>query len=209
MERIRGLDAGQRPALVISECQRGMTDPAVTINPGLSGQVHERGIVGKIAALAGVCRANDIPVIHCPVVLREDLKGLTICCVLTAQMAKSRALCKGRPEAEIHPLLSPQQGDFVVERIHGVSAFHGTELEAILRALRIDTLILTGVSTNIALPGICTEAVNRGFNVVMPEDCTAGGTAETHQMQVTMHLPLLATISAASSVTTMLAQRSR
>jgi nicotinamidase-related amidase len=53
---------------------------------------------------------------------------------------------------------------------------------------------------NIALPGICTEAVNRGLNVIIPEDCTAGGTPETHQMQISMHLPFLATITDSAAV---------
>ena len=84
--------------------------------------------------------------------------------------------------------------------MHGITGFHGTELESILRGLGVQTLVLAGVSTNIALPGMSTEAVNRGFNVVIPEDCTAGGTAESHAFQIRNHLPFLATISDAQSV---------
>ena len=61
-------------------------------------------------------------------------------------------------------------------------------------------MVLSGVSTNIALPGACTEAVALGYSVVLAEDCTAGATAETHQMQITQHLPLLATVTDAESV---------
>jgi nicotinamidase-related amidase len=64
----------------------------------------------------------------------------------------------------------------------------------------IDTIVLCGVSTNIALQGAATEAVALGYSVVLAEDCTAGGTAETHRVQVTMHLPLLATISESASI---------
>ena len=45
-----------------------------------------------------------------------------------------------------------------------------------------------------------TEAVALGYNVVLAEDCAAGVTPETHQMQVSMHLPLLATITDAESI---------
>jgi len=45
-----------------------------------------------------------------------------------------------------------------------------------------------------------TEAVALGYSVVLAEDCTAGATPETHQMQITEHLPLLATITTAGSV---------
>ena len=60
--------------------------------------------------------------------------------------------------------------------------------------------MLSGVSTNIALPGAATEAVALGYNVVLAEDCAAGATPETHQMQITLHLPLLATVTDAASV---------
>ena len=68
-------------------------------------------------------------------------------------------------------------------------------------------MVLTGVSTNIALPGAATEAVALGYNVVLAEDCTAGATPETHQMQITQHLPLLATITDAESVIAALPDR--
>ena len=81
-----------------------------------------------------------------------------------------------------------------------MAPFTGTTLDATLRGYGIDTVVLSGVSTNIALPGAATEAVALGYSVVLAEDCTAGATPETHQMQVTMHLPLLATITDAESV---------
>jgi nicotinamidase-related amidase len=87
-----------------------------------------------------------------------------------------------------------------VQRRHGLSSFHGTELEPILRALGTTTVILAGVSTNIAIPGTTLEAVNRGFTVVIPEDCTSGAWAEAHEFQVKNTLPLLATITTSAEV---------
>lgn len=201
MASIKGLDRGQRPALIISECQNGMTNPDFGGNQRLCGHAERRGIIQKIAALARVCREIRVPVVHCTIVPRPGFEGLDPTCVLMASLRKGGKLFKGSPDAEIHPQLSPEPEDFVVERIHGVSAFHGTELESILRGVKVDTIVLTGVSTNIALPGISTEAVNRGFNVVLPEDCTAGGTTETHEMQIEYHLPLLASVTTSERVT--------
>ena len=93
-----------------------------------------------------------------------------------------------------------EPSDVVSHRAHGMAPFTGTTLDATLRGYGVDTVVLSGVSTNIALPGAATEAVALGYNVVLPEDCVAGATPETHQMQITMHLPLLATITDGASV---------
>ena len=53
---------------------------------------------------------------------------------------------------------------------------------------------------DIALPTGAAEAVALGYTVVLAEDATAGGTAEIPQVQITMHLPLLATISCNADV---------
>lgn len=209
MTIVRGLQSNQRAALIISETQRNMTDPTISNNKGLSTAVRDRGVIPNIVALAQVCRETGVPVFHCPVVYRADFKGFSNCSVLMAQMYKSRALCEGEPGAEWDPGIPQLPQDVVMRRQHGLTAFHDTGLESMLRSLRVETIILTGVSTNIGLPGIATEAVNRGLNVVIPEDCTAGGTPETHQMQITMHLPLLAAITDAATVMDVLKARAR
>jgi nicotinamidase-related amidase len=200
MPALHGLDKGQHPALLISECQRSMTDPNASAVAALNQQVHERGILPKIAALAQVCREAGVPVVHCTIVALPGFKGFAVNCRLSRLIVQSGELVAGHPKAEIAAELTPQPGDIVSQRCHGMTAFHGTELESILRGLGIETVILAGVSSNIALPGMCTEAVNRGFNVVIAEDCTAGGSAESHAFQVKNHLPFLATVSNSAAI---------
>jgi nicotinamidase-related amidase len=197
---MRGLDSGERAALVISECQNGMTNPDYASNDGLAAQSAERGIIERIAALAADCRRAGVPVVHCTFVPRADFAATTANCLLLGSLRKKAAVHEGRPEAEIHPLLTPQPGDFVIRRQHGLSAFHGTELEPVLRAADVQTVILAGVSTNIAIPGTSLEAINRGFTVVIPEDCTAGAWPEAHEFQITHTLPLLATVTTSEAV---------
>jgi nicotinamidase-related amidase len=106
----------------------------------------------------------------------------------------------GTANAAIHDDLVVEPSDLVCHRSHGMAPFTGTDLDATLRGYDIDTVVLSGVSTNIALPGAATEAVGLGYNVVLAEDCAAGATPETHHMQITQHLLLLATITDAESV---------
>lgn len=198
--RLRGLDAGERAALVISECQTAVIDPAFALFPGLGEQVAARGMIDRIAAFAAACRANAVPVVHCTVRLLPDARGFAVASPLHGVMRRSRLLYADRPESDIHSGLRPEAQDIVCERHHGITGFHGTDLEAMLRGLRIETIVLAGVSTNIALVGMAIEAVNRGFSVVIPEDCTAGGTAETHAHSIQHTLPILATMTRSEDI---------
>jgi nicotinamidase-related amidase len=73
-------------------------------------------------------------------------------------------------------------------------------LDTLLRGLGTQTVILTGVSTNVALPGTTIEATNRGYSVVVPEDCTAGGSPETHEFMIREFFPLLSAVTTAEAV---------
>jgi nicotinamidase-related amidase len=65
-----------------------------------------------------------------------------------------------------------------------VTAFYGTPLDQLLRNCGVRTVVLTGVSTNLGIPGSAIEAVNRGYSVVIPEDCTAGVWPEAHDFVI-------------------------
>jgi len=203
---VRGLDNGERAALVLNECQNGMVNAEGASNEGLAGEVSRRGIVSRIADLAQACRDAGVLVVHATIVPRADYVGTSRNCLLLASLVKKGLVVAGRPEAEIHPALTPRPEDVVISRVHGLSPFHGTELEAVLRARGVTTVLVAGVSTNIGIPGACLEAVNRGFTVVVPEDCTAGAWPEAHEFQVTHTLPLLATVTTADDVRAALAR---
>jgi nicotinamidase-related amidase len=197
---VRGLEPGKRAALLVSEVQNGITNLAYDDTP-LARQVAGRGIVAGINTLAAAFREAGAPVIFCTIAaLRADWDGFRVNCALAARIRRKGLLVTGTRAAAIHDDLAVAESDIVSHRSHGMAPFTGTELDATLRGYDIDTLVLSGVSTNIALPGACTEAVALGYSVVLAEDCAAGATAATHHMQITQHLPLLATITDAKSV---------
>jgi nicotinamidase-related amidase len=209
---VRGLDDGERAALLINECQVGIIDPGL-LDPGagggegLAGEVARRGVVPRLAELARTCREAGGLVVHSTIVPRVDRVGTVGNCLLLASLLKGGAVDAGSPGAQIHPDLTPHEGDVVLERVHGLSPFHSTELEPILRSRGVQTVVVTGVSTNIGVPGACLEAVNRGFSVVVAEDCTAGAWPEAHAFQVTHTLPLLATVNSSDAIRDVLAGR--
>jgi nicotinamidase-related amidase len=200
MSTVRGLEPGKRAALIVNEVQNGIANLAYDDTP-LARQVAARGIVAGINTLAAAFRELGAPVIFCTIAaLTPDWAGFPVNCALAARIRRKGLLVAGTKTAAIHDDLFVAPSDILSQRAHGMAPFTGTALDATLRGYDIDTVVLSGVSTNIALAGAATEAVALGYSVVLAEDCAAGATAETHQMQITMHLPLLATVTDSESV---------
>lgn len=205
---VRGLEVGQRAALLISEMQNGIANLAHVDTP-LAHQVAARDLPARINMLADHFRQAGLPVVHCTVSARPGFHAWPVNCVLAARIAKEGRLQHGSEFAAIHDEVRVAETDIVSARHHGMAAFTGTDLDATLRALDVQTVVFAGVSTNVALMGGSVEAVGLGYNSVIAEDCTAGGTADTHRIQITMHLPLVATVSDSVSIAAALSSSSK
>jgi nicotinamidase-related amidase len=197
---VRGLEPGKRAALVISECQRGILDRQFATLPHLVDQVEQRDVLSKIAALADQFRRRALPVMHVHIAHNPGLAGCSFTSPLSAGIRRSGGLVQGSPQAEPMAVVAPHPGDLVSARKSGLAMWYGTDLDVQLRNSNVDTLVMVGVSTNVALFGGSLGAVDRGYQVVIAEECTAGGTAETHRFQIANSLPLLAAISSAADV---------
>ena len=196
----------QSAALVISECQRGILDLTASVTPALAAQAAERGIVPRIAKLARAFRAAGLPVVHCHIAHRHDLAGIKPNSLLGALAIKNRTLIAGTPATLPPPELAPRPGDHVSIRTTGLTAFYGTDLDATLRLRNVETIVLTGVSIDVAIPGLALEAVNRGYYVRIPADCVAGTSARSYEFMMGGLLPLVARITDAAAVLACLAE---
>jgi biuret amidohydrolase len=101
----------------------------------------------------------------------------------------------GTPGAAVLPELGPEPTDLVLGRWHGVGPMGGTDLDAVLRNLEVSTIVVVGVSLNIAIPNVVMDAVNAAYRVVIPKDAVAGIPAEYGAAMITNTLSLLATIT--------------
>jgi nicotinamidase-related amidase len=84
---------------------------------------------------------------------------------------------RGKPIAQ---LLTPDERDyFVLKPKH--SAFYSTSLDLLLRYLKADTVILTGIAGNICILFTASDAYMRDFNLLVPRDCIASETEADNQ----------------------------
>lgn len=78
---------------------------------------------------------------------------------------------KGTKGAEVIPQLKPSKGDYLIEK-RTYSGFFETGLDLLLRSLNVDTLILTGLHTNMCVRHTAADAFFRGYNLIVPKDAT-------------------------------------
>lgn len=202
------LEALFRPgvAVLTTECQRGVIGPNGPL-PALVDAVRASGIVPNGARVLDAARTAGAPVLHGTVHRREDGGGVMMNCRLFTATAKSGAppLLAGSEQARVIEEFGPAESDYEVPRYHGVSLFHDTEMDSILRSLGIATVVLLGVSLNIAILGTTIEAVNRGYQVVIPHDGVIGTPAEYGDDVLKNSLRMLATVTDCDAVVEALA----
>lgn len=189
-----------RAALLISECQRGIVEQDMGGFAGLIGQVEKRRILPRIARLADRFRDAGLPVCHLTVVHRPDFADVPSNSLLAVMARKNRLLIRGSAEAEIVQELTPAPDDFILSRSSGLIGFHGTALDAILRRMGIVTVVMTGVSTNVAVAGCAMAGTDLGYHVVVAEDCVAAADPTTHAIIVRDQLRMIARIASADDI---------
>lgn len=197
------LDALVHPshtALVTQECQQAVLGDA-PIFPELAAAARARDMTARLATIVTAARAAGVPVLHCVVARRPDNRGSNhnARVFVAAERAATR-LVQGSEAARVLPELGPEPEDFVVPRLHGVSPMHGTELDAILRNLGCTTVVGVGVSLNVAITNLAFDAVNLGYQMVVPRDAVAGVPAEYGDAVLEHTLPMVATVTDVAAV---------
>ena len=79
-------------------------------------------------------------------------------------------------------------------------AFHGTELDTLLRRRGVTTIVLGGIATNFGVEGTAREAWAHGYDVVVVEDATTSVSPELHEMAIGTILPRLARVRSSAAV---------
>ena len=157
--------------------------------------------LGRASKVLGAARAAGLPVIHVRVGFRPGLPEIGERNRLFAAVKASPQYQKlfDGPAGEVHPALGPEPGDIVVTK-HRVSAFAGTDLEMILRAKDIRTLVLFGIATSGVVLSTLLEACDADYEPVIVSDCCADMNAELHAALITHLFPRRGTMITADEL---------
>ncbi|MFD6555062.1 cysteine hydrolase [Streptomyces sp. NPDC058398] len=195
--------------LLTVECQQGVVGPDSAL-PELAQEARSSGALARIARLVAAAHESGVQVIHAVAERRPDGRGANHNARLfrAAERLPVRQLT-GTTAVRIAPPVEVAEEDFVVRRLHGLSPISGTDVDPLLRNLGCRTLVVTGVSANIAVPNAVFDAVNRGYTVVVPADAIAGVPSEYTPAMVRNTLALVATITTTDDVVACFERRRR
>jgi biuret amidohydrolase len=187
-------------AVVTSECQNGVIG-VDSLLPELAASAAE-SVVPNGARLCAAARAAGATVIHCVAGRRTDDRGSNHNARLYGAILRSPIrMDLGTPATDVVAEFAVDPSDFVLPRIHGLNPMAGTDLDPSLRNLGVTTVVVAGVSVNIAVTNLVMDAVNHGYQVVLARDAVAGVPASYADAVIDNTLSLLATVLTTSEVT--------
>ena len=164
-------------ALVTQECQNGVIGEHAAL-PQLADAARAE-MIPNAARLAAAAREAGVPVVHCVAARRADGKGSNANARLFMGMLKTAVpLLPGTAAVEVIPEIGVDDGDVLLTRLHGLGPMGGTDLDAVLRNLGVTTVVGIGVSVNIGMIDFAFDAVNAGYQMVLPRDAVAGVPAD-------------------------------
>ncbi|MDX3232752.1 isochorismatase family protein [Streptomyces sp. ME19-01-6] len=187
-------------ALLTVECQRGVVGPHGAL-PELAAAARDSGVLDTVARLVSAAHDTPVPVLHAVAERRADGRGASRNARLfrAAERLPVQQLTGSQAVRIAEPIpVAPE--DLIVRRLHGLSPIAGTDVDALLRNLGCRTLVITGVSANVAIPNAVFDAVNLGYTAVVPADAIAGVPVDYTPAVIRNTLALVATVTTAAEI---------
>ena len=158
-------------------------------------------LVTRAAGVLKKARDRGLSVFHVQVGFRPGLPEISPRNLLFSSIKNSvqhRQVFEG-PGGAIHPAVAPQGEDIVITK-HRISAFAGTDLDMILRAKEIETLILFGIATSGVVLATLLHAVDADYRLIVVKDCCADADPEVHRSLTEKTFPRLASVVTAGEL---------
>ena len=192
-----------RCAVVTSEVQNGVLGPSALF-PDLAAAARPR--IPAMARVVAAARSAGVPVVHATVHRRPDARGantnarLFAAALKAARRADVQDLLPGSKAAAIIDEIGLLDTDLELSRYHGLGPMYDSGLAAVLRNLGTRTVIPVGVSVNVAITNLVMDAVNAGFDVVLPRDAVAGVPAAYAEAVIEHTLAVLAVLTSSTDL---------
>ncbi len=155
----------RRTALVNVDMQRCFVEGSPLASP------EGPALVGRVNELARACRETGALVVHTRGWLRPDGSNLGRVPELVPPFITD-LYTAGATTALFPDDLEVAPGDVVLDKPR-YGAFHGTDLDLVLRSAAVDTVLISGIATNICCDTTAREASQRDYRVVFLSDGTA------------------------------------
>ena len=188
-----------RTAVIAVHMQSDVVSADGAFGGFFAAQAAERDVIGQLATLLDAARAAGATAVYTRVAWQPGYPDLMANSPLLGMVAQTQCLVEGSEKAQIVPQLTPQDGDVVVthQRVGGFSA---SQLDTILRARGIDTVLFAGVATNASVEGTARQASDLGYRTVIVADACSAADPGAHDASIAS-LGLLAEITTVDEAT--------
>ena len=195
------IDTARAALVVYDACRRALTptDPArrAAMRPVLEAWVR----------LLAACRGRGMPVVYTTPVSRAD--GADVVLLPTDLSVETGApsltnCVEGTPEAGFPDEIAPRPEDYVYLK-RRPSAFYGTGVAELLRALRRDVLVIGGGATNRGVETTVREAFSMDLDTVVVRECCWSGDAAAHAYSLGTAMKMYARVRTLEQTLAMLA----
>jgi nicotinamidase-related amidase len=164
-------------------------------------------VIACVPDLIAMARDAGIMVIHVVVAFRPGHPEVNPRNLLFSWVKANGIAVDGTEGAAIHLAAAAREGEPIVVK-HRLSPFVGTDLETLLRASGIDTLVLAGVHTSGVVLSTVRHAGDLDYRLVVVRDCCADPDADVHAMLLDIVIPKLAVVVTTAELAGALSGRS-
>ena len=178
LTRLKDIVAQGRTALLIWDVQNALFDRIF----------NREAFLKNTKRLIEAARARQIPIIYSKITpLPREYESPFRTYMFMKRLGVDdpeklpQFMTPGTREAEIQEEIAPRDGDFVFKK-HTASIFIGTHFEMMMRQRGVETILFSGISTEIGIASSARDSANRGFYTVVVGDCVSSSDREAHDM---------------------------
>jgi nicotinamidase-related amidase len=178
-----------RTALLVVHMVKGVAGEVDTpFNRIFQPRATKTGIIGVQARLLEGFRTSNAKVVHTAVTYQPGYPGVTRNSRLFRTLIDNgpSLLLEGTPAVEVINDLAPRPGEPVV-RGQGANGFDRTILDSILRQAGVDTLVLVGIATDVAVESTARAACDLGYRTIVVSDACIADSEEAHARALDVH----------------------
>lgn len=180
-------------AVVAVHVQNDIVGAQGAFAPFFRAEIERTGVLDAVGRILDAARAAGAAVVYTRVAWAHDYSDLNPNSPLLGMVVQNGCLAEGSAGAAVVEELTPREGDVVVTHKR-VTGFADSELDAVLRAAGVDTVVFCGVATNASVEGTARAASDLGYRTVVVADACSAATPGAHQASLES-LGLLAEIT--------------
>jgi len=185
-----------------------MTEPVDISTTALLVMDHQQMLVdgyladpaahlAKAGEVIAKARAAGLPVIYIKVSFRPGHPEVSARNTMFSSVKGAGRFTQGDPSSEIAQDIAPTDRDLIVVK-HRVSAFEGTDLAMLLRAAKVETLVMFGIATSGVVLSTVRQGADLDYSMVVLDDLCADNDEAVHRFLVDMILPRQATVQSSA-----------